>query len=335
MNEESSSFIPISSSTSTLTNEVERNRKEIFELKNQFSFEKYLSKLSDDREDYSIDDYEKRFLNSIKKLNLPNWLLNSNSKIPNDKSIHESHFKYKNSTKTKENYLSNSTAYLTSNRLNNITNSKYKYNKIKLKYNQFHNEQESNNSLIENNLISIKDAKDFKRKIILNKNNIKNSKSLVHLSLDTANKIRMLNDEIVSSVNNLNNQSYDNDEKLNQSKSNDNFNEKCNLSFSYERSSPLDLIIKRSYSSYSNFNKSDIHSNVRSISKSNYSLCYLNKSLWNKSNKNSWYKPKNLQLPNAIPSYDSTINNNKTLSSNLKIEQTLLNYGKYFMIILI
>jgi hypothetical protein len=276
---------------------------ENFESENQ---NKYLPKLTWDKLDHSISDYEKRFLNSLKKLNSPKWLLNENSKyLILDNNRKESDLKFKNSS-ISQNNISKSSTFDTSNRL-----SKNSYNKIKFKNQQFHN----------------CDAQDLQNRKVYETNvnekltNIKNSKSLVLLASDNTAIARETNNQIVYSTNSLNNK-LDYGESLNQSKSNESFNQE-----SRQRSFHLDLKIKKSHSNYSGLNKTDFKCKMQSISKSNYSLYYLNSkgcpnSLY-KPIKSSWYKPKNLKLPSNLNICDSIIYDSKT------DKKTILDFGKY------
>jgi hypothetical protein len=295
---------------------------------------------SENKANFSIDDYEKRFLNSLKKLNSPNWLLNKNSQ---HKSFNEVVFKIKHSTE-EFNCANPKSSHGTSNRLNNITNSKSKFNKIKFKYKQTINNDSYNYSYDNKILNDFSECnqdtqelnvKNFFIKRNISKNNIchnyindkltynKNSKSLILLTSDNTGTASKTTSQIVSSANSLS----DNDKILNPSKSNENFYRESNLSFNHETSSQLDLKIKRSHSNYINLNKFD---NTSNISKSNYSLYRLNKSLgnsssWLKLNKNSWYKPKDLQLPDNIPGC-----NNKNEKENQSSKKDILKIGKFF-----
>jgi hypothetical protein len=309
-----------------------------------------------DNKNYSIEEYEKRFINSLKNLNAPKWLVSNNN---NKKDIlnminQDSANKFRLSApKQEQPFTSNGSASKPSFSAQAYINStKNRYYKIRLKSkqqsfngpvsyetNQGASDEISryshNGNIFNNNKAGLKPNKEdlFESRQYSNNLNAKNSKSLILLATTSTSTTNIIKSPIVSSINNIERIEDSIDDSTNKSQPNINDNRE-EMSFKAPHLCPSVYVsdIKRSLSNYTCFNSSSTN-NLEPLSQSNYSLYYYNSNLkYSKStnfNSNSWYKPQMLRLPDSATDVNNESSRNEPHAFNKRKAET--NFGEFIL----
>ena len=263
-----------------------------------------------DSKTYSIEDYEKRFQNSLKQLNAPKWFsmnvsstLNSNSNQSNSNNK----FSY---TKKYDSFNDNNLKSITSSSSKTNTENpiisahKLKYERIKQRYRLQQQQKQSkdiNDDLLNKPQVKIRET-----------NLNKSTRSLTNSIHYNTRIYDDDEDDENDKTNTNNNTSKPTKQENTYSKSAYSLNNDSQYLSSY--SSTYNDLMKRSQSSYNNTNKSNNSildsndsTNMSSVKQRPLWLSY--SALQNKSSStiysftstgSNWYKPKSLQLPTSL-----------------------------------
>lgn len=277
-----------------------------------------------DHKKYSIENYEKRFLNSLKQLNAPKWFsMNVSSSSSINTNTNQSNSNKNIYTKKHDSINSscndtNSKSITKTNTENPIVSAhKLKYERIKQRYRQQQHQLQTQNQAQNSN-----DELLNKTQVKIRETNLNKSTRSLTNSIHYNNRIydEDENDE------NPANSSAKRDENT-YSKSAYSLNNDSQYLSSYASTLNNDLI-KRSQSSYNNTNKSN--NSILDGQESTIMNSVKQRPLWlsysalqNKSSStiysftstgSNWYKPKSLQLPTNL------IKNEENAAGNLLLE---------------